>query len=81
MSEQDSKKDNSLSRRDFLRLLGVGGTALAFAPFVPWGNFMPNPSSANLEKVPAILPDGSHANVKTFPINHAEIVYKPCLMF
>jgi len=77
MSEQDSKKDNPLSRRDFLRLLGVGGTALAFAPFVPWGKFMPNPSSANLEKVPAILPDGTQANVKTFPINHAEIVTYP----
>jgi len=77
MSEQDSKKTKPLSRRDFLKLLGAGGTAVAFAPFVPWGNFMPNPSSASLEKAPVILPDGTHANLKTFPINHAEVITYP----
>lgn len=77
MSEQDSQQSNALSRRDFLKLLGAAGTALAFAPFVPWGNFMPNPSSANLEKVPVILPDGTQANLNTFPVNHAEIVTYP----
>ena len=46
MSTKDSQKMKPLSRRDFLKLLGAGGTAVAFAPFVPWGNFMPNPSSA-----------------------------------
>ena len=35
-----------MSRRDFLKLLGAAGTSVAFAPFVPWGKFMPNPSSA-----------------------------------
>ncbi len=77
MSDQDSKKIKPLSRRDFLRLLGAGGTAVAFAPFVPWGNFMPNPSSASLEKAPVILPDGSQANVNTYPINHAEVITYP----
>ena len=77
MSEQDSKKTKPLSRRDFLKLLGAGGTAVAFAPFVPWGNFMPNPSSASLEKAPVILPDGTQANINTFPINHAEVITYP----
>jgi len=77
MSEQGSKKAKPLSRRDFLRLLGVGGTALAFAPFVPWGNFMPNPSAVSLEKAQVILPDGTQANLNTFPVNHAEVITYP----
>jgi rieske iron-sulfur protein len=77
MSEQDSKKTKPLSRRDFLKLLGAGGTAIAFAPFVPWGNFMPNPSSASLEKAPIILPDGTQANINTYPVNHAEVITYP----
>jgi len=35
MSEQD-QSSSGLSRRDFLKLMGAAGTALAFAPFVPW---------------------------------------------
>ncbi len=77
MSDPDGQKMTPLSRRDFLKLLGAGGTAVAFAPFVPWGNFMPNPSSASLEKAPVILPDGTQANVNTFPINHAEVITYP----
>ena len=77
MSNKDSQKMKPLSRRDFLKLLGAGGTAVAFAPFVPWGNFMPNPSSASLEKAPVILPDGSQANVNTFTVNHAEVITYP----
>jgi Rieske Fe-S protein len=77
MSDQDSQKIKPLSRRDFLKLLGAGGTAVAFAPFVPWGNFMPNPSSASLEKAPVILPDGTQANLKSYPINHAEVITYP----
>ena len=76
MSEQE-RSSRGLSRRDFLKLMGAAGTALAFAPFVPWGNFMPNPSSTLLEKVKVILPDGTHASVNTFPINHAEIITYP----
>ena len=69
MSELGTKKSGGLSRRDFLKLMGAAGTGLAFAPFVPFGNFMPNPNQASLEKVPVILPDGTHANVNTYPIN------------
>jgi len=76
MSEQD-QSSKGLSRRDFLKLMGAAGTALAFAPFIPWGNFMPNPSSATLERVKVILPDGTHASVNTFPTNHAEIITYP----
>jgi rieske iron-sulfur protein len=74
MSQQDSKVPSTLSRRDFLKLMGAAGTALTFAPFVPWGQFMPNPDAAKLEKVPVILPDGSQANISTFPVNHAEVI-------
>jgi len=77
MSDKDGQKMKPLSRRDFLKLLGAGGTAVAFAPFVPWGNFMPNPRAASLEKAPVILPDGTQANVNTFPINYAEVITYP----
>ena len=77
MSEQGTQKSGGLSRRDFLKLMGAAGTGLAFAPFIPFGNFMPNPSAATLEKVPVILPDGTQANVETFPINHAEVITYP----
>ena len=76
MSEQE-RSSKGLSRRDFLKLMGAAGTALAFAPFVPWGNFLPNPSTTLLEKVKVILPDGTQASVNTFPINHAEIITYP----
>jgi rieske iron-sulfur protein len=72
-----SKKPSGLSRRDFLKLMATAGTGLAFAPFIPFGNFMPNPTFANLEKVPVILPDGSQANINTYPINHSEVITYP----
>src|SRR5574338_935706 len=77
MSQGDSTKAATLSRRDFLKLMGAAGAALTFAPFVPWGRFMPNPDTAKLEKVPVILPDGGQANVNTFPANHAEVITYP----
>ncbi|RNJ75514.1 MAG: twin-arginine translocation signal domain-containing protein [Nitrosopumilus sp. D6] len=77
MSELGVKKSGGLSRRDFLKLMGAAGTGLAFAPFVPFGNFMPNPRTASLEKVPVTLPDGTHANMKSFPVNFAEIITYP----
>ena len=76
MSEH-TQETGGLSRRDFLKLMGAAGTGLAFAPFVPWGNFMPNPSSSTLEKVPVELPDGSQANVSTFPVNYSEVITYP----
>ena len=76
MSEQE-KGPGGMSRRDFLKLMGAAGTSVAFAPFVPWGKFMPNPSSVTLSKVPVILPDGTQANLNTYPINHAEVITYP----
>ena len=76
MSEQE-KGSGGMSRRDFLKLMGAAGTSVAFAPFVSWGKFMPNPSSVTLEKVPVILPDGTQANLNTYPINHAEVITYP----
>lgn len=77
MSEQGSAKTKPLSRRDFLKLLAAGGVGIAFAPFVPWGQFGPNPQNDNLQKAPVILPDGTHANVNTFPVNYANVVTYP----
>jgi len=77
MPQGDSIQSSALSRRDFLKLMGAAGTALTFAPFVPWGNFMPNPDSAKIERVPVILPDGAQANTKTFQMNHAEVITYP----
>ena len=77
MSDQGALKSGGLSRRDFLKLMGAAGTGLAFAPFVPFGNFMPNPTQSSLEKVPVQLPDGTQADINTFPINHSEVITYP----
>ena len=70
-------KSSTISRRDFLKLLGAGATAVSFAPFVPWGNYMPNPQTDNLQKAKVILSDGTHANLNSFPSNHAEVITYP----
>lgn len=75
-TEIESQKD-SVTRRDFLKLLAAGGVALTFTPFVQWGKFMPNPSNASLERAQVMLPDGTQANVKTFPKNHSEVITYP----
>ena len=66
-----------VSRRDFLKLMAVGGTVLAFAPFVDWGKFLPNTMSNVAKRAKAELPDGTQANINTFPINHSEVVIYP----
>jgi rieske iron-sulfur protein len=66
-----------VSRRDFLKLMAAAGTVVTFAPFVDWGKFLPNPSSNIGEKVQAVLPDGSVANVKTFEVNSSQVVIYP----
>ena len=75
MIEHDTKA--IISRRDFLKLMASGGVVISFAPFVPWGNYMPNPQSDNLQKAKVILPDGTHANINTFPTNHSEVITYP----
>lgn len=77
MSDQGVVDRNDLSRRDFLKLLGAGGVALAFTPFIQWGKFMPNPDTASPKKAQAILSDGTFANINTFPINHQELITYP----
>lgn len=68
---------SSLSRRDFLRLMTVGGIAMAFAPFVPWGMYMPNTGGHPLERTKVMIPGGTHANIRTFPTNRAEVITYP----
>ena len=77
MSEQGAVDRSSMTRRDFLKLLGAAGLGLAFAPFVDWGKYMPNPQTVTLTRQAVILSDGTHANVNTFPINHQEIITYP----
>ena len=73
----EAKVKTTLSRRNFLKLMGSGAVTITFAPFVPWGNYMPNPQVENLQKAKVILPDGMHANINTFSVNHAEVITYP----
>ena len=66
-----------VSRRDFLKLMAAAGTVMTFAPFVDWGKFLPNPSSNVSQKVKAELVDGTVVNVKTFQVNHSEVIIYP----
>ncbi len=66
-----------VSRRDFLKLMIASGTILAFAPFVDWGKFLPNPASRISVRAKAELPNGTQANINTFPVNHSEVVIYP----
>jgi Rieske Fe-S protein len=38
---------------------------------------MPNPIGGNLQRAPVTLPDGTQANVKTFPINSSQAIRYP----
>jgi rieske iron-sulfur protein len=66
-----------VSRRDFLKLMAAAGTVLTFIPFIDWGKFLPNPTSQVSERAKVELPDGSQANLNSFPVNHAEAVIYP----
>jgi rieske iron-sulfur protein len=77
MSERGAIDRDALTRRDFLKLLGAGGVGLVFTPFVNWGKYMPNPDNVAPNRAQVILSDGSAANVKTFPVNHQEIITYP----
>ena len=65
------------SRRDFLKLMAATGTVMAFAPFVDWDKFLVNASTNIAKRAKAELPDGSQANINTFPVNHSEVVIYP----
>jgi len=77
MSQQPSEKGGKVSRRDFLKLMAAAGTVMTFTPFIDWGKFMPNPIGGNLQRAPVTLPDGTQANVKTFPINSSQAILYP----
>lgn len=77
MSDQDILDKDDLSRRDFLKLLAAGGVAMAFTPFIQWGKFMPNPDTVSPKKAQVVLSDGTFANLKTFPVNHQELITYP----
>ena len=66
-----------VSRRDFLKLMAAAGTVMTFIPFIDWGKFLPNPAGNTSAKAKVELPDGSQANIKTFPVNHSETVVYP----
>jgi len=55
----------------------AAGTVLAFAPFVDWGKFLPSTESNVAKRAKVELPDGTQANIKTFPLNHSEVVIYP----
>jgi rieske iron-sulfur protein len=49
--------------------MAAAGTTMTFTPFVDWGKFLPNIEASNqIKKHKVELPDGTTANVKTFPI-------------
>src|SRR4029078_7010582 len=77
MAQPPPATGGKVSRRDFLKLMAAAGTVMTFAPFVDWGKFLPNPAGQSNERQKVELPDGSQANVKSFPINHAEAVIYP----
>jgi len=76
MTQQPSEK-GKVSRRDFLKLMAAAGTVMSFTPFIDWGKFMPNPIGGNLQRAPVMLPDGTHANAKTFPVNSSQAIRYP----
>ncbi len=44
------------------------------SPFVDWGKFLPYTTPRVTVKARAELPDGTQANINTFPVNHSELV-------
>lgn len=78
MAQQPSPKSGGkVSRRDFMKLMAAAGTVMTFAVFADWGKFLPPPKQQTGERQMVELPDGSQANVNSFPVNHAEAVIFP----
>jgi ubiquinol-cytochrome c reductase iron-sulfur subunit len=57
--------------------MAAAGTVMTFTPFVDWGKFLPNPAGNTSQKAKALLSDGSQVNVKTFDVNHSEVIIYP----
>jgi rieske iron-sulfur protein len=77
MAQSPPATGGKVSRRDFLKLMAAAGTVMTFTPFVDWGKFLPNPSSNQGQKVKAELADGTVVNVKTFEVNHSDVIIYP----
>ena len=78
MAQQPSPKSGGkVSRRDFMKLMAAAGTVMTFAVFADWGKFLPPPKQQTGDRQMVELPDGSQANVNSFPVNHAEAVIFP----
>ena len=77
MAQQPSKSGGKVSRRDFMKLMAAAGTVMTFAVFADWGKFLPPPKQQTGERQMVELPDGSQANVNSFPTNHAEAIIFP----
>src|SRR5574341_6543 len=77
MAQTPPSAGGKVSRRDFLKLMAAAGTVVTFTPFVDWGKFLPNPAGKQSEKQPVLLPDGSQANVKDFPVNSSQAIIYP----
>lgn len=78
MAQRPSPKSGGkVSRRDFMKLMAAAGTVMTFAVFADWGKFLPPPKQQTGERQMVELPDGSQANVNSFPVNHAEAVIFP----
>jgi rieske iron-sulfur protein len=77
MAQNPPVAGGRVSRRDFLKLMAAAGTVMTFTPFVDWGKFLPNPTGTTTTRAKAILSDGSQANVKTYDVNHSEVIIYP----
>jgi len=77
MQRKVPSRGDKYSRRDFLKLLVAAGTVFTFAPFVDWGKYLPDTTAKATSRQKVELPDGTQANVKTFPVNHSEVVIYP----
>lgn len=77
MAQNPPVAGGRVSRRDFLKLMAAAGTVMTFTPFVDWGKFLPNPTGTTTARAKAILSDGSQANVKTYDVNHSEVIIYP----
>ena len=78
MSRGGSTKSSlRVAVRDFLKLTAAAGIVMTFAPLVDWAKFLPNSPTNVAKRAKAELPDGTQANIMTFPINHSEVVIYP----
>jgi hypothetical protein len=73
----DANGKFGMSRRKFLKLVGVTGAIAAFIPLIDWGKFVPSPSTAKAERQEVILPDETQVNSKRHPVTRPEVSISP----